>query len=155
MHVLHSQLRQHPAPLVAASMQEQELRLPHLQHALLQHEVLPPELREVALDGAAGRAKVVEAGHAAVDLERRDVKQSPLQRVDLQPGCSAFDIKIKTTLQQKLVKQPNGAMHAGEKDSGANGIEDRPGRSHHGSPELVLVAVCTARCAFRGRLILL
>lgn len=53
----------------------------HLEHVLFKNEVLPPEREDVRFHGAAGRTVVEEAGDAAVDLERRNVEQAPLQRV--------------------------------------------------------------------------
>ena len=52
----------------------------HLEHGLVEDEVLAPERLEVGLDGASGRAVVVEARDAAVDLERGDVEQPLLER---------------------------------------------------------------------------
>lgn len=43
--------------------------------------MLAPEGEDVGLDGAARWAIVIEAGDAAVDLERRLVEQPPVQRV--------------------------------------------------------------------------
>jgi hypothetical protein len=55
----------------------------NLQHALLQHKVCAPGLRDVLLDGAAGGPVVEEACHTAVDLEGGDEKEAALQHVDL------------------------------------------------------------------------
>ncbi len=60
-----------------------------LEHILLEHEVLSPELRDVLLNGAAGRTVVIEPRHRAVDLEAGHVEQLPLQRVRLHRGASA------------------------------------------------------------------
>ena len=53
----------------------------HLEHALVEDEVLAPEGLEVGLDGAAGRAVVVETGDTTVNLEGGDVEQAGLERV--------------------------------------------------------------------------
>lgn len=42
----------------------------NLEHVLLEDEVLAPDVDDVGLKGAAGRAIVVEAGNTAVDVER-------------------------------------------------------------------------------------
>eukprot|EP00982_Pelagococcus_subviridis_P014608 31342-Pelagococcus_subviridis.AAC.47 len=51
-----------------------------LEHSFVQDEVLPPERLQVRLHRATGRAVVVQARDAAVDLERRDVKQPLFER---------------------------------------------------------------------------
>lgn len=55
----------------------------HLQHVLLQNEVLPPELGDVLLHCTARGAEVVEARHRAVDLEAGHVKELTLESVGL------------------------------------------------------------------------
>ena len=59
------------------------LRVSHLEHVLLQDEVLPPELRNVLLDSAAWWAKVPEARHTPIDLEGRYCEQLPLHDASL------------------------------------------------------------------------
>ena len=44
--------------------------------------MLTPEGEDIGLDGAAGRAVVVEAGDTAVDLERGYIEEAALERVD-------------------------------------------------------------------------
>lgn len=62
----------------------------HLEHGLLQDEVLPPELCDVLLDCASGGTEIIEARHAAVDLERGDEEQPPLQHICLPPQIRSF-----------------------------------------------------------------
>jgi len=47
-----------------------------LEHILLKNEVLPPQVDDVGLQGAAGRAIVVEARNAAVDLEGGGIEET-------------------------------------------------------------------------------
>ena len=55
----------------------------HLEHGLLQDEVLPPELRDVLLDCAAWGAKVKEACHAPIYFEGGYCEQLPLHDAGL------------------------------------------------------------------------
>ena len=58
----------------------------HLEHVLLEDEVVAPGLRHILLHGAAGGAVVVEAGHGSVDLEGGDEEEAALQGVELRAG---------------------------------------------------------------------
>jgi hypothetical protein len=60
------------------SAASQGLVRPTLQHVLLQHKVFPPYVDNVVGEGAAGRAEVVEARHAAVDVEGGCVEEAAL-----------------------------------------------------------------------------
>jgi hypothetical protein len=64
-------------------MTKNKARRTHLQHALFQNKMLPPELLDVLLDGAARWPKVVKARHAPIDLEGWNVKEPPLQCIRL------------------------------------------------------------------------
>lgn len=62
-------------------------------------------LRHVLLDGAARRAIVIEACHAAIDLEGGDVEQAPLQRIGLFKVASA-------DMSEEAASQASSTMHA-------------------------------------------
>jgi hypothetical protein len=53
-------------------------RAPTLEHVLLEHKVFPPYVDNVVGEGAARRAKVVETGDAAIDVEGGGVEESSL-----------------------------------------------------------------------------
>ena len=76
----------------------------HLQHLLVENEVLAPERLQVGLHRAPGRAVVVEPGDAAVNLERGDVEQPLLQ-------CAAHLRTEVLLLLQLLVAGRHGLLH--------------------------------------------
>ena len=97
----------------------------HLQHILLQDEVVAPRLRHVLLHGAAGRAVVVEARHRAVDLEGGDEEEAALQGVELRVGWGGATEEAKCETE----------------------------RSDAGSPLTSTIAACFMRRGARGPLI--
>ena len=69
---------------VAAGLEHgvgRERRALDLQHAVLEHKVLPPQLQQVLLQRAARGAVVEQPRHAAVDLKRRHHEHAPRERV--------------------------------------------------------------------------